>query len=667
MKQHLRHFIVFAAPFLSRRGRAWWRAVCVVLGLFLAGGATAQYRGISPADTIKPRSDEPVTKVRPAVRDSAYIRDSIFYSNIKRRMAKRGLTRDLYNFLFRDVYNSTAQQEVNAIEENPFKPYEGLIIRSIVVRRLEVFGPSVYDTLRKPGNWFERAGNRLHADTRERVIKNSFLLFKEGQTVDSELMRNNERLLRSSNIFHDARLVLVPEPRDPRVVDVLVLTQDVWSLLPDGGFGGFNNFQLNLEQRNFRGLAHTFINGIRYDGNAPFQKFEAQSIYRIPYIGKTFITGQAGLLYRQYQKSLEVTAFRPFLTPESKWAGAGTLSANKNLERVFVREDDDSIRVFPVSFALADLWIGRSFKLDFLENVSDDFKRRSRLIVAARASLYHYTNRPEVTADTNQIYQNSRSLLFSVGFTNRDYKRDLLIYGFGRTEDVPVGYLAQFVLGPEAAELGRRTYAGLRLARGGYFPRNRGYVYSLLNLGGYLRPGEVEQGVFSLETNYFSHLMAWGRSNFRHFVNFRYTAGFNRYENEYITISNRNGIIGVSSNLLRGTKRMTLGVESVFFSPFNFIGFRVAMYGFVNVGLVSASNRRLFTSPLYQGYGIGFRLRNENLTFNTVQFRIGYYPNIPDLTNRLRMEFSGETPLRFNDFNFDRPEYRSDGFLSTQQ
>lgn len=667
MKQLLRQRLVFHSLHGRPRRRVWWGVLTVLLGLFFGGETAAQIPGIAPTDTLKPRTDEPVTKARPVVRDSSYIRDSVFYSNLKRRMAKRGITRDLYNFLFRDVYNSTAQQDVKAIEENPFKLYEGRIIRTIVVRRLEVFGPSVYDTLRKPGNWIERTANRLHTDTRQGVIQKSFLLFKENDRVDSELLRNNERLLRNSNIFHDARIIVVPEPKDPRVVDILVLTQDVWSLLPDGGLGGLNNFQLNLTQNNFRGLAHSFTNGVRYDANAPFQRWEALSIYRIPYMGKTFITGQASLLWLQYQKSAELTAFRPFLTPETKWAGAATVSYTARRNRVFLGENGDSTAIFPLNNFLADFWVGRAFKLDFLQGVSEDFKRRSRLILAARATAYHYNRRPVISLDTNQLYQNSTSLLFSLGFTNRDYKRDLLVYGFGRTEDVPVGYLAQVVVGPESAELGQRAYTAVRVARGAYLPGNGGYLYTLTNLGGFIRPGKVEQGVFNFEANYFSPLLSWGRSDFRHFLNFRYTAGFNRYDYEYITIGNQNGIIGVNSNFLRGTKRLTFGAESVFFSPFNIIGFRVAMFGFVNLGLVSFSNKRLFDGPLYQGYGLGFRLRNENLTFNTIQVRLGYYPNIPNLTNRLRMEFSGETPLRFRDFNFDRPEYRSDGFLNERQ
>ena len=608
--------------------------------------------------------------IAPPVPDSILARDrardSVMYTNLKKRMEKRGVTRELYNFLFRDVYNSRADEEVKTLDEHPFLPFEGRIIRHIVIRRLDVFGTTVYDTLRKPGSWLERVGNRLHTDTRESVIRNSFLLFKENDKVDPELLRNNERLLRSSNIFHDARIIVIPYERDPRIVDVLILTQDVWSLLPDGGVGGLDNFQLTLEQRNFLGRAHSFSNTIRFDGKDPYQRFEFQSIYRVPYIKRTFITGEAGFQWLRYIKGSYVSAYRPFLTPESKWAGNAILGYQALRNQVFLNPNTDTVTIIPVNYAYGDIWIGRAFKLNFLKGLSDDFRLRSRLILALRSTAYHFTRRPEVTLDTNQLYTNSRSALFSVGFTNRDYKRDLLVYGYGRTEDVPVGYLAQLVTGIETAEFGGRNYVSLKVARGAYFRKRAGYLYSLLNFGGYFRHGNVEQGVLNLEANYFSPLMTWGRSSFRQFVNFRYTTGINRFDYEYINVSNQNGLLGISTDLLRGTHRLTAGFETVFFSPFNILGFRVAMFALANFALLNDSNNSLFNSPVYQGYGLGFRLRNENLTFNTIQIRLSYYPNIPGNFHPYRVEVSGETPLRFNDFNFDRPEYRSDGFQSSR-
>ena len=85
------------------------------------------------------------------------------------------------------------------------------------------------------------------------------------------------------------------------------------------------------------------------------------------------------------------------------------------------------------------------------------------------------------------------------------------------------------------------------------------------------------------------------------------------------------------------------------------VGFRVAFISFANVGLVSFPDRSLLQGPLYQGYGIGFRLRNENLTFNSFQIRFSYFPNIPGNRVPFRNSFEGIPALRFRDFDLSAP------------
>jgi hypothetical protein len=74
------------------------------------------------------------------------------------------------------------------------------------------------------------------------------------------------------------------------------------------------------------------------------------------------------------------------------------------------------------------------------------------------------------------------------------------------------------------------------------------------------------------------------------------------------------------------------------------------------MGLVSYSDRSLLAGPLYQGYGIGFRLRNENLTFNSLQIKFAYYPNLPNNAAALRYAFEGVPVLRLRDFDINSPQ-----------
>ncbi|RIV20056.1 hypothetical protein DYU11_22995 [Fibrisoma montanum] len=634
----------------------WLLVVCGVG----AGARAQQDTTAAKADQQKGATDSLATPLSTAVADSVLMqRDSIFYSRLKQRMYKHRLTRQLYDALFRDVYNSRIQTgEVNQIEVNPFLPFEGRIIGDIYFRRLNVFGQSVYDTLRKTNNWVERIGNGLHRNTREGVIRRSYLLFREGDTVDPTVLRDNERLLRNTAIFHDARILVVPREGSRQFVDVYVITQDVWSLQPNGSVGGLDRFSVGFEQRNFRGLGHQLFSQVAYNGRDPRQKLEYQGRYTVPFIGKTFLTAQADFIYLRDRKQASARLFRPFLTPDTKYAGSLELSHYRINNRVFDR--NDSIQLVPLSYTYSDIWIGRSFRM-FYSRRNTEEKGRARLIVALRKTNYNYDQRPTVTADTNQLYQDSRTTLVSVGFSLRKYVRDVLIYGFGRTEDVPVGGLVSIVGGVDNAELGERMYTGLNFSYGRYI-KKVGYIYALTSIGGYSRTTGLEQGILALESNYFSPLHMSPMGNMRHFVNARFTKGINRFSDEFISLSGGTSTgtyidgIGVNSDFLRGSKRILMNYENIIFSRLNFLGFRVAFITFANLGLISFKDQPMFRGPLYQGYGIGFRLRNENLTFNSFQIRLSYFPNIPNNRQEFRYAFEGIPALRFRDFDIAAPQ-----------
>jgi len=633
-----------------------------VLLLWLAG--TTGWAQTAPDTTRLPpvgvdrRTDSLSSKHSRVIADSVLKqRDSVFYSGLKRRMYKHRLTRQLYDAVFHDVYNSQQSTgEVSTIEVNPFKDFEGRVIGDIYIRRLGVFGQSVYDTLRQSDNWLERTANRLHVNTRERVIRR-YLLFREGDALNSTTLRDNERLLRTTTIFHDARILVVPRTGSRQFVDVYVITQDVWSLEPNGGVGSLTQFNIGFDQRNVRGLGHQLFAQFAYTGTDPRQQAEYQSRYTIPFIGKTFVTAQAEFLYLRDLKQGAVRLYRPFITPDTKYAGSIELTHTQINSRVVMR--DDSVEYIPLRYNYSDVWFGRSFRLFFSEGDSSA-RGRARLILAVRNTNYQYLWRPLVTNDSNQLYQNSRTTLFSVGFSRRKYIRDVLIYGFGRTEDVPVGRTVSVIYGFDNAELGRRTYVGLNYSQGSYI-KNIGYLYGLASIGGYVRSATVQQGVLSFESNYFSPLIPTGWGNMRQFINARYTTGINRFNNEYVSLSSSgSGIntdgIGINNDALRGTRRLVLNIENILFSKLNVVGFRIAFITFANLGMASFPDRPLLQSTLYQGYGIGFRLRNENLTFNSFQIRLSYYPNIPNNTIPFRQAFEGVPALRFRDFDQSAPQ-----------
>lgn len=577
------------------------------------------------------------------------VEDSIMYAKLKQKMNKSKVGKSIYGAVFRDVYNSRQNKEIKEIEVNPFEKYDGKVIGKIIIKKLEIFGPSVNDTTRKGSKIEHFASKSFHYNTREKVIRQSFLLFKEGDKLNPQTLKDNERLLRANPIIHDARIYIIERQEVSWMVDVLILTQDVWSINFDVSGDSFSNFGFGVEDKNFQGRGHSLLNKVTWRADDPYQRFGWRSIYTVPYIGSSFVSGQLKLINERDLAQYSLQIYRPFLTVETRNAGSAELGYTRVREyKKLIINDIDSALTYKVSYFYSDVWYGRAFRLD-------PTQRSKQLIVALRRSSFEHRKRPEVNADSNKIYWNRTNWLASIGYSNRNYQRDFLIYGFGRTEDVPVGNLFAFTIGTENTEFGNRNYAGMQFAKGKYLPNNKGYLYVLANAGTYLKEKQTQQGVVGIQSFYFSPLMRVGKSQTRQFINFGFTYGINRDALDYLNISGREGILGVNSEGLRGDKRLTLGYETVLFSHKSIFGFRVAHFAFANLGMVSLKGKLLIDSKIYQGYGIGFRLRNENLAINTFQVRLGYYPNIPDISSAFRFAFDASQPLKLRDFDISAP------------
>lgn len=609
---------------------------------------------LSSESVVAQKTDSSQTKVLPPIDNMKSTKDSVFFTKLHKSLTKTKFLSQIHELLFRDIYSRNTQgQEITQVEENPFTPYLGFVIKTITIKSLRVFGESVMDTTRK-AKGMDKFLNRLHTNTQEKVIRASFLMFKEGDIIYPEKLRDNERLLRSTSVFHDARIYVEIDEVFPNLAHLVVVTQDVWSLLPEVNIGGVNAFDVSINQANFRGLGHSWKNIFYFNFNQ-HPSFEYGSIYTIPYIGKSFITGRSEISFRRETSLYDIRIFRPFLTPDMKMAGGFQVSQSTNLKVTARTFDGSTLKLndslplfFPIKQNLADLWLARSFKLNFLTKA---IQQRSRLVLGFRYSNISYSQRPRVSLDTNQLYRNHSDYLMGIGFSNRRYKRDFLIYGFGITEDVPYGYLAYFVTGHENSDVfGKRWYAGLKFAKGQYLNK-AGYIYGVINMGAF---SNGTTGL-TIESNYFSPLLDLGHSKARHFLTLRYGFGTQRYTGEYLNINNENGIEGVNSDQLWGSKKLAIGIQSVFFSRVRFIGFRLAPFAHLDMAFVTPRYQSLITKFPYTGIGMGIRLRNENLTFNTIQLKLTYFPNLPNIP-AMNAAFSDTYNLKLKDFDISAPE-----------
>lgn len=125
----------------------------------------------------------------------------------------------------------------------------GARIGRIIIRPLDVFDTSRPDE----DNWLFRTANRLHINTRETTIVDR-LLIREGDVYQGRLLEETERLLRDTRYLYDA--AVRPVRYADGVVDVEVVTRDVWTLNPGVSFGrkgGRNTSGFEIEELNLLG------------------------------------------------------------------------------------------------------------------------------------------------------------------------------------------------------------------------------------------------------------------------------------------------------------------------------------------------------------------------------------------------------------------------------
>ena len=125
------------------------------------------------------------------------------YSKIQTYSNKYKFTRFIYKLIFEPIQKSVVKTNAfRKVKKTKLRTFEGKIIRNIIITSFDPFGYSVNDSTETPKNFFLRAGNSLHIKTKKFAIKN-LLLIKENQPLDSLLVKESERLIRSQSFVSE--------------------------------------------------------------------------------------------------------------------------------------------------------------------------------------------------------------------------------------------------------------------------------------------------------------------------------------------------------------------------------------------------------------------------------------------------------------------------------
>ena len=559
-------------------------------------------------------------------------KNSEFFVSLKVRASKSLLTRKLYDFVVVNPDTTNKKQIAGRSDANYIK-YSGKKIRKIEIQRLNVFGTDINNPTSNNPKKIDDILNSTHFNTNENIIRKN-LLFSEGDEISPLLLSDNERLLRQLPYIDDARIIVVPVSDEE--VDILVLTKDVYSLGALYTYKGLENGSVSVFDKNIFGMGHEFGLDVPYnskDSDSPGIGVH----YLANNIGKSFINLNVYFLYGLGEKTYGFDLSRKFVSFTTKYAGG------ISVRQMYTTEDLDTLPVpAPLKYNLQDYWLSRSFLIN-KELVS-------RIIIGARYTNNNVFDRPIILPESYYNLQNYRIFLGSLALSIQKYYKTNLLYSYGRTEDIPYGGLFKFTAGREFNEFKLRTYLGGEVSLGKSI-NSVGYFYNYAGLSTYFNENHTEQGILSLGMNYFSNLVTMGNIKIRNFVHFDYMRGFNRYSNEFLKFENVNGFSGFKNDSVNGTQRLSVSLESVLFSPLNIYGFRFAFFGFTDFSFLSGTNEILGNGYSLSSIGVGIRIRNDNLVFNTFQIRIGFFPNPPSYSKIDAVVISGEQLLRPNNFD----------------
>ncbi len=598
----------------------------IILGICLLG-AVSSYAQVSFSDSTLINQQ---------------IKQQNFYDSLQYRAGKSKVTGWLYDMM---VSSPSPQLDEKTIALNYFQAFEGMLIEKINIKPLDVFGPTLTDTTRQTDKWIEKAANRIHNNSNLNTIRRQ-LLFHIGDAIDPELMAENERIIRQIPYLKDVRFLIEQDSLYSAFAIVTVLTKDRFSWGVSGGLNGTKSGDLEVYNKNVLGIGHEF--SLRFVGHLNREpKAGVETFYRINNIGGRFLNIDLGYLNTYMREGFVINLQKPFISNEIKW-GYG-LTGSRLLRTTKITENHPIELEDPISESYNNIWVGHSFDLGRMDGLT------RQLTPSVGIRNLHFYDVSEVPEGSEHFFANRTLYMAGLTWSQRMYVQDKLIYSYGIVEDIPVGFKQEMYYGYDANEFGDRHFLQLFSSNGTLLSRG-GYLYFSAGINGYFKNRNFEEGMIRTDMNFFTGLKAAGTKMMRTFVKLNYTLGINRYPFEYLSIGGENYIRGFNSNNATGQQRLTMNLEHVIFFPSEFYGFKMALFGFADLGIIGPNKQVIFKEDYYAGLGVGIRLHNENLVFDTFRLRLAFYPFHPKDTGFIGFIFDEQLKTRFNSLEPTAPQ-----------
>lgn len=557
-------------------------------------------------------------------------RTDAFYDSLKATAGRNWFLKNLYPI----VFSADSVEATVHTDDQTFERWKGKVINSINIEFVEVFPPDNSDLEKPAYSFVKNVGNGLHINTREWVIRGN-LLFHEGDHLSPKVLRRNIAYLRNLNYLSEVRIFVISRKDKQDSVDILIVVQDKFSISMKGQFTSLSKFSFKIDDQNLLGLGNQLKNEWSVDPQHQ-NSIGWESYYRSRNIYRTFISGDLGYSDLPGYNLKSAGLSRPFLFPVLKIAGGITIN------ETYVRAPVDTIAVKRIELGG---WGGYCVK-------GNPGPANQYAYTALALKQTWFRKRPEVGPTYGKLWHESLLAIGSLGITQSEYKRLPFMYSFLENEDIPVGFLFEFLFGYDFGEYRNREFLGLHGAKGVAL-NNSGFLYLKGGIETFISKDGTEQGMCLFEPLYITPLKKIGKFHTRTFFRERIILGNKRFPGETLKLSTDNYFRGKPD--MAGNNLITSGLESDFVAPWDVIGFKIAFFGFIDGAMVTDSLSHANSGDLLLTEGIGFRIRNPHIVWKSLEFSVALNHR---KGHHVSPEFAivAKVPLKMLDFEGRKPE-----------
>lgn len=524
--------------------------------------------------------------------------------------------------------------------------FQNRTIGLVVIKRLPPFGPSVNDTISRPTTWIGRTGNKLRVPTGRNIITNN-ITFQSGDRFSTEAILESERILRNLEWINDVRIIVSPAKGKPDLIDIEIIIQDNYPHAISVDLGS-ESPELSIYTRNFMGQGVHFNQTLAPNPKSGGLGFEDN--IKLNNIRGSRIDFELSYIDNNNRNLVESQLERNFYISDHQYGGG------MYYNRSYKNAPSQSLNQFnwptEMNYYFSSVWIGRKIT----PNMTQYLKNANFYLTLQHiGSKFH--NIPDTLAG-HPLLQLNHYFFGAISFGKRQYFKNNLVYSFGKTEDIPYGFLATLTTGLNHNQFATRPYVGFKFSMGHAVIPNRGYLYTSAGWENYFNKGQIEQAALMGNIKYITPLIRMGGSMLRTFLEMNYIKGIHRYPQESLFINEKqNGISLFSDNKIKGTEKLVLNIENVTFTPIQFWGFKMALFTFADIAWINNSSQSLFSKDNnFACLGGGIKIRNERLVFRTLELRLGYITG-KQYNQPWEFKLSNETVKRFDDFIPSAPKF----------